>query len=132
MGSGFALSEVTLSGGKVLTPGVAFKAGLKDQRLFFKQGGPYELQVDCASRTNIVMFDVHERRGCLMDGASALLHMCRTWLSHPKAPPLKRGWPHIPLHEFVHLEELQCREKSAYDVLVNAGNRKIVLYPGTT
>jgi hypothetical protein len=78
---GCALENITITGGKFLTIGGTFALGNKDTSLGLCGPGPYQRQIFWASRINVILYDIDERRAWLVDGANALLHMTRAALS---------------------------------------------------
>lgn len=78
---GCALEKLTISGGKFITGGATFAKGNKDTPIYLSRGGPYLQEIHFARNINVVLYDIKDRRGWLVDGASALLHIVRTQLS---------------------------------------------------
>lgn len=78
---GVGLASVNLSGGKFITAGLTFVRGQKDTPVYLTGTEPYELQVSAARSMQVALYDTYSRQGWLVDGASALLHISRAWLS---------------------------------------------------
>ena len=76
---------------------------------------------------NVVLYDVKDQRGWLVDGASALLHLSRAALTSPHAPPLDHDPSLAPVDQLIHGSGL-CGSGSSKNVLLNKQNRKIILY----
>jgi hypothetical protein len=79
--SGCALEKVSITAGKFITGGATFAKGNKDTPIYLSRGGPYLQEIHFARNINVVLYDTKDRRGWLVDGASALLHIVRTQLS---------------------------------------------------
>lgn len=79
--------------------------------------------MDCAGDMNVVFYDTSSRQAWLVDGASALLHMSRAWLSSRHA----RYAPPDVVDQFLHSEDLNGRE-SALQSLIRRENRKLRLF----
>ena len=102
--------------------------GTKDSRLLRPAGGPYARMVGIASQMNVVLYDVKDQRGWLVDGASALLHLSRAALTSRHAPALETGLSSAPVAQFVHVDADPNHRATAKEVLLNKQNRKITLY----
>src|SRR5580700_10714662 len=79
--AGVAFEKASIALGNYITGGVSFARGNKDTPIYLRRGGPYEQEIHFASRIKVVLYDVGDRRGWLVDGASALLHLTRTQLA---------------------------------------------------
>jgi hypothetical protein len=89
---GCALEKVSICAGKLITGGATFAEGNRDTPIYLSRRGPYLQEVHFARNMNVVFHDIKDRRGWLMDGASALLHIVRTQLSsrpHCSSPLFK-------------------------------------------
>jgi hypothetical protein len=58
-----------------------FSLGKKDVVARFSSSNTYRAKIFSASRLNVVLYDIDDRRAWLVDGANALLHLTRTQLS---------------------------------------------------
>jgi hypothetical protein len=96
---------VSISGGKYLTAAFHISLGAKDTPTFLSTD-PWRDRIDDASRWNVVFSETRTRLHWLSDGASAILHLCRAYLS-PELTP-RHGSDEI-LAEIQHLEN-----KTAY------------------
>lgn len=79
-GAGFALDKVTISAGKILNAGAVFTRGTRDTPLNLTGFRTYEEEIYVAERMRVVLYDIKSRRGWLVNGASALLHLACTQL----------------------------------------------------
>lgn len=80
-GPGYVLEKASVSGGKFVTFGVTVGRGKKDESLHIDPGSWYRKMVGSAARTNVILYDAHDRQAWLTDGASTLLHLSRAQLS---------------------------------------------------
>ena len=80
-------SNVSVSAGKIIGLSTGFRLSRKDIPLTFSQdhGLAYEIEIEQASDTNVLLYSTQDRRAWLLDGASALLHLARCWMSSKNA-----------------------------------------------
>ncbi|PIA97553.1 hypothetical protein CB0940_05841 [Cercospora beticola] len=121
---GFALDGVSISISKVLSVGTKAVAGKKDTPMFQCASGPYEQTINITAKWTALMYDTAERRGWLLDGATALLHMCRAAMTHPDAPEIGRGLPKSPVDSFTYAGA----NTDAKDILLDKQNRELIIY----
>lgn len=118
--SGCAFEGTTISLGKFIVGGANFRKGNKDTRINLERSGPYVQELDFARSMHVVLYDTKDRRGWLVDGASALLHLTRSQLSFP-------GFcANVKLSEFHHAD-LQGGADAAMEALKDPGNRQLVI-----
>ncbi|KAH6677360.1 hypothetical protein B0J14DRAFT_636069 [Halenospora varia] len=122
--AGLAIQNASLVAGKFLSGGVSFVRGIQDTPIYIgRGGGPYAQEVHSARNMTVVLYDVGEHRGWLVDGASALLHITRTQLvSNPYCES-----------DLFRLEDFQYADSnagvSAANVaLMNKKNRNMVIF----
>ncbi|ERF69251.1 hypothetical protein EPUS_09068 [Endocarpon pusillum Z07020] len=89
--AGCVLQNLSFTAGRYITFSGTIGPGIRNRRLITLGDRGYVEAVNYA-RQNIYinLYDVEERRGWLFDGASVVLHLSRTQLSH-NASPLSRG-----------------------------------------
>jgi len=121
-----ALANVSISGGKFISAGATFTRGKKDTPVFLAGGGPYEMQIDSASEMNVVFYDTFSKQAWLVDGALALLHLSRAWLSSRHA----RFASTVLGERFWHPEGLHGRD-SALQALTTDENRQLRIFKQT-
>ncbi|PPJ57447.1 hypothetical protein CBER1_04400 [Cercospora berteroae] len=121
---GFALDGVSISISKVLSVGTKAVAGKKDTPMFQCASGPYEQTINITAKWTALMYDTAECRGWLLDGATALLHMCRAAMTHPDAPEIGRGLPKSPVDAFTYAGA----STDAKDILRDKQNRELIIY----
>lgn len=118
-----ALANVSISGGKIINAGASFVRGNKDTPVSITNSRPYELQVGAASDMHVLFYDTESQKGWLLDGASALLHISRAWLSSKHA----RLVPKEATEHFSHPSNLDGRD-SAFTGLTACENRELRLF----
>ena len=83
--SGFAtLKNVNITAGYIVQVGANIAPGKKDTSVTIaeaRDSRPYEQQMDAASEMFVNFYDTDAQKGWLLDGATALLHLTRAWLS---------------------------------------------------
>lgn len=121
---GFALDGVGISISKVLSVGTKAVAGKKDTPMFQCASGPYEQTINITAKWTALMYDTAECRGWLLDGATALLHMCRAAMTHPDAPEIGRSLPKSPVDSFTYAGA----NTDAKDILLDKQNRELIIY----
>lgn len=75
------LKNVNISAGYIVTCGANFAPAKKDISVTIAESRPYEQQMDAAREMLVNFYDTDTQRSWLLDGATALLHLCRGWLS---------------------------------------------------
>src|ERR1700712_2570685 len=85
---GFVLHGIIISGGKFVTDGVQIAVGIKDKALHVSREG-YVPKLKWISTKSVVLWDEEEKRGWLVNGASALLHLTRASLELNKTDAAK-------------------------------------------
>ena len=120
---GCALEKVSISAGKFITGGATFAKGNKDTPIYLSHVGPYLQEIHFARNINVVLYDVRDRRGWLVDGASALLHIVRTQLS---SSPYCSS-PLFKLENFRHADSKNGAD-AAQIALTDVRNMEIVIF----
>jgi hypothetical protein len=121
--AGCAFEKVSISAGKIINAGVTFARGVKDTPLYLSHAGAYEQEIHHAGAMNVVLYDMRDRRGWLIDGASALLHLTCTQLS--------TVWSHKS--QLLDLQQFQYAEprngtSAASVALLDQRNREIAIF----
>jgi len=78
--AGCALKQVNITASVYLGGSAAFVKGTKDKPVWINRTGGYNQIVHFASNMHVILYDIKDRRGWLMDGTSALLHLTCTQL----------------------------------------------------
>lgn len=130
------LSAVNINVSKVVGVGMTLNRGKKDIPPALTGRGVYERQVASTGDWNIIMHDTLDRRAWLLDGASALVHICIAGLhSCDKLGKLVAEANDEDEEDFKpKLDQLkypQGREglSSAVNVLLKNNNRGIQIFP---
>lgn len=127
-GPGCILEKITLSGGKYITAGGTIALSVKDIAPHVTR----ECYVDQLNwiREQYVVFwddDDHEKRGWLVNGSSALLHLVRASLHRYRTGRSSR---HCLFNPSEMDNETEHTVDSAHNVLLNVSNRTLKVWPG--
>ncbi|KAM6487348.1 hypothetical protein HDV62DRAFT_151252 [Trichoderma sp. SZMC 28011] len=119
------LHNVSISAGKYITGGINFAMGIKDQPIHLIRGS-YTPKLEWIHDKYIVLWDEKCKRGWLLNGTTALLHLSRAALKHKQEGPFKSSL----LFESESMEEATERltAESAIKVLTNENNMKLKIY----
>lgn len=119
------LSDASLSLGHLITGGAPFSEGRKDIRL---RRNSYIVRMKWISQKFVILWDAEDKRGWLVNGASALLHLVRASLAQDmfdnKFGPLCL----FSTKEFQEASRLHQTD-AALEVLLNPNNLKAKIYP---
>lgn len=77
--------------------GASITPGKKDKMLSLFNSEPYQCKIHAASQMHVVLYDTEARRGWLVDGANALIHLCRTQVArkpYSDNPLIVEKFPH--------------------------------------
>lgn len=90
---------------------------------------PAEERIVAAMDWTVLFYDISTRQAWLIDGPSALLHICRAWLESDHAVHLfaNLGSPVSPISIFQH-RTAGCGISEAVRLLLDESNRNIQLY----
>ncbi|KAL5355091.1 hypothetical protein BJX96DRAFT_1781 [Aspergillus floccosus] len=118
-----ALANVSISIGHLIRGGTPFSIGTKD---LHPRRSCYVTKMRWISQRFLVLWDVEAKRGWLVNGASALLHLLRASLEQEKRSKFGS-------RSLFNLEDLQeaaepYRHESALDVLLSEHNMKLKVY----
>ncbi|OTA79948.1 hypothetical protein M434DRAFT_17920 [Hypoxylon sp. CO27-5] len=118
--TGYALEKVEVSGGYFVTGTAVFSLGNKEQPVHISRFG-YLDKMQWVSSKHFVFWDEEEKRGWLVNGAGALLHILRASLEHSKRM-FQSAWLLDP--DALSDETGQ----SPLEVLISDKNRDLKLY----
>ncbi|TVY32542.1 hypothetical protein LSUB1_G007997 [Lachnellula subtilissima] len=122
--AGFACEKASIVAGQFVTGGASFVRGTQDTPIYISRGGgPYAQEVHFARNMKVVLYDTKDRRGWLVDGASALLHLTRTQLA---SSPYSDS-DLFRLEDFTHADPTDGT-LAAKKALMNSKNRNIVIF----
>lgn len=118
-GHDFALEKVSLSYGHVITGGCTFAIGRKDIPIQISKIG-YIDRLRWISQRYVVFWDVDDKRGWMLNGSNALLHLLRGSLEHSRTDSFCSQF----LFDFSKL-----KQGPAIDVLVDQEHRRLPVSP---
>lgn len=119
------LHNISISAGKYITGGVNFAMGIKDQPIHLTRGS-YTPKLEWIHKKFVVLWDERYKRGWLVNGTTALLHLSRAALKRKQESPFKS----LLLFKSGSLEEAteKFTAESAVQVLTNEHNMKLKIY----
>lgn len=103
----------------ILTGKVNFIMGVKDSRLHFERGGPFQKIVDCAENTPVVLYDVDDCRAWLVPALDVMLHVIQTQ-HHTR--PYKIGGKTV---EIVPADPVSINRCTARNAVIQNESRKL-------
>jgi nucleoside phosphorylase len=120
------LTEAAISHGQMINDGHPFSVGRKDTPLHISQDG-YIPRLKWISKKFVVLWDEECKRGWLINGTAALLHLVRASLGHDKNDHFNSAF----LFNNTELTESPQPHKShsAIQVLINRSNMRLKVYP---
>ena len=121
------LEKVSITSGKFITGGATFAMGNRDTPVHVSQND-YVSKLQWISKKFVVMWDEEEKRGWLVNGTSALLHLLRASLEYNRTDKFKSAF----LFKSEEMEDAFTTHTadSAIEVLMNKTNMKLKIYPG--
>lgn len=126
--AGCLLEKVTISAGKVITGGVNFALAVKDIAPHFTHNN-YVKKLQSIAKKYVVFWDEADKRGWLVNGTSALLHLVRSSLHHYGNDEFSSAFLFDPSKM---RNAADHRPQSAPKVLINNENKEMAIYPGKT
>ncbi|KAK1759673.1 hypothetical protein QBC47DRAFT_398481 [Echria macrotheca] len=117
-GRDVGLEKFTLTGGLFVTGGLTATPGQKDTPIHISKNG-YIDKLRWISQKYVVFWDVEDKRGWMVNGSDALLHLLRGSLEHSRTDKFSSQF----LFDFSKL-----REGPAIKVLVDQENRRLPVY----
>jgi hypothetical protein len=123
----FSVGSVTVGLSKILSLGVTFVPGKKDIPDALHDMRPPKERITSALDWTVLFYDIKTRQAWLLDGPSALLHICRAWLESEPADSLLKESPVDPISVFKHAKT-QGGMSEAIRILLDDENRAIELY----
>lgn len=122
------VGSVAIGISKISSLGITFVPGKKDIAPSLDGLRADEERIVASVNWTILFYDVLARKAWLLDGPSALLHICRAWLSSEQAELLCTGTNVDPISVFQHAD-LKGGVKEAIKLLRCPNNCDIELYP---
>ena len=123
--AGCVLDKCSISGGKFVTAGLSFAIGSRDKSVLITRQG-YIRGLKWIAKQFVVFWDEGEKRGWLVNGTSALLHLVRASLQHDKQSKFKSACVFNP-DDLVEAQMTHLPD-SALEVLLNKKNRTLKIY----
>ena len=120
------LEKVSLNGGKYVTAGFQFAVGIKDIPVHIPCK-PYVQKLRWASSKFIVLWDVAEKRGWLVKGISALLHLLRASLKYYETDAFSTAL--LSKYNDIKEPSTTSRDDYAIKILFDERNMKLPIYP---
>lgn len=127
-----AFDKISIRAGQFITVGGSCVLGIKDKPAHISFGGDDYLGMLLEiSNRHFVFYDRDDRRAWLVDGASAILHLLRASIKHYQDD---RRVSRFFCFNDNDIEEADAStaytgSKAAFEVLLNANNQKLPLYP---
>jgi hypothetical protein len=116
---GCRLDRISLSGGRVISASASIAIGLKDLPAHLTIKG-YINKLKSIDEKYVVFWDEADKRGWLVNGTSALLHLVRASLHHSSQDKFSSV--------FRWKQSNMTESASAVEVLINLANRGLELY----
>ncbi|CZR60699.1 uncharacterized protein PAC_10595 [Phialocephala subalpina] len=124
--AGCLLEKVSISAGKIVTAGMSFAVGVKDIPPHLTHNG-YIPKMRWIATKHVVLWDEADKRGWLVNGISALLHLVRTSLEHYSNDDFSTSF----LFDYSKMRDASDHKpNSAHKVLIDDENKGIVIWPG--
>ncbi|KAM6536465.1 hypothetical protein FALCPG4_002469 [Fusarium falciforme] len=120
-----SLEKVSFSVGQIVTGSVQFAIGRKDEPVRITRNG-YERKLAWLQRKYVTLWDVGERRGWLVNGNAALLHLPRASLEYYKTNEFNAGC--LFQEELFKESPSPLTLGSVQDVLLNPTNQRLRLF----
>jgi len=117
---------VTISGGQWFSAGATIAIGMKDTPPHLPRNG-YFMTLKWLETKYVVLWDDAFKKGWLVNGTSALLHLVRAWLEFSSKDNFAF---HFLFDPSKMNDSVDHRPNSAIDVLTNEENMKLAIYPG--
>jgi nucleoside phosphorylase len=124
---GCILEKVSIRAGSIIRGDSRFALGHKDTSIHILRQNDYISKLEWISKKFVVLWDEEDKRGWLVNGISALLHVLRTSLESDIAGEFKS----VMLFQRGEMEEASESHTagSAISVLLKAKNRELKIYP---
>ena len=117
---------MSISAGKIITGGATFAISVKDIPPHLTRNG-YIPKLKWMATKYVVLWDEADKRGWLVNGTSALLHLVRTSLKHYSTDDFASAFLFDPNKMN---DTSDHKPNSAPSVLIDGENREIEIYPG--
>lgn len=125
-GSGCALEKISVTGGKIISAGATFAIGNKDRPVHVARDG-YIPRLQWISKKHVVFWDEADKRGWLVNGTSALLHLVRASLEINRTDKFNKEFLFEP--NLMKTASIPHTSDSAIEELLNRSNMQLKVYP---
>ncbi|KAF3930942.1 hypothetical protein ABW19_dt0209197 [Dactylella cylindrospora] len=122
---GCALGKIILSGGRIVRGGSPFCIGIKDTPLHISRDC-YVEKLKWIHKKYVMLWDEEDKRGWLVNGTSALLHLLRGSLESDSSDEFSLECLFKP--EYMQEATEPHKANSAVSVLLNGQNRRLKIY----
>ncbi|UKZ62464.1 uncharacterized protein TrAtP1_003713 [Trichoderma atroviride] len=123
--SGGLFSSMSVSMGRYITGGSPYMLGVKDIPIHISEDG-YIPKLKWISKKFVLLWDEANKRGWLVNGTTALLHLVRASLDHDSKDEFSSAF--LFKKELIQESEDPFKTHSATHVLINEVNRKLPIY----
>ncbi|KAK3634401.1 hypothetical protein LTR56_015280 [Elasticomyces elasticus] len=127
--AGCVLENVTIGVSKIFAFSAKLSVGSKDMRHASPMSEDYKQRILQLEVIRVVFYDTSGKRAWMVNGADALLHITRAYLTSPHAPPARHHISERLAAQFVHRKVSTEKPQKAYDVLCDPSNLKIRICP---
>jgi hypothetical protein len=122
-----AIGSVAIGIARLVASAVTFVPGKKDIAPSLYDSRTTQERIVASADWTVLFYDILTRQAWLLDGPTALLHICRAWLSSERAEFLCTASPADPISVFQHARP-QGGLKEAIRLLLCTANRDIKLW----
>ncbi|KAH0595383.1 hypothetical protein MHUMG1_06558 [Metarhizium humberi] len=119
------LDKVSLSGGKFVTGSVSITPGVRDTPIHLTRDD-YVSKLEWIATKYVVLWDEGSKRGWLINGTTALLHLVRASLVHNATSKIKKAF--LFKSEDMTESKRPYGADSAMDVLLDQKNKELKIY----
>ncbi|KAH8588847.1 hypothetical protein B0O99DRAFT_352078 [Bisporella sp. PMI_857] len=123
---GITIEKASIVLGNYISGGASFTRGNKDTSIYLSRVGPYQQEIHSAHNMKVVLYDVEDRQGWLVDGTAALLHLTRAQLG---SSPYSES-DLFNLNNFLHVD-LAAGSCVAKKALLDSKNRDLLMFEET-
>lgn len=125
--AGLFLDKVSITAGSIITGGASLTPGVKELPPHLERQGMIP-KLRWLSRKYVVFWDEEAKRGWLINGTSALLHIVRASLAHYEHDDFSSCFL-FDKHKMNNLPQHQYKPNTAIGVLIDQGNQSLAIYP---
>ncbi|TQV99090.1 Pfs domain-containing protein [Cordyceps javanica] len=125
--AGLFLDKVSISTGSTITGGATLTPGVKELPPHLARHGTTP-KLRWLSRKYVVFWDEEAKRGWLVNGTSALLHIVRASLAHYEKDDFSPSFM-FDARKMNNMTHNQYRYNTAIGVLIDQGNQALAIYP---